>query len=191
MKLFAVVILGLFFSSCGTLEVKSTPPEVEVGLMLPGKETVKVLGKTPYTASASEMEDISNEGTVVLVLRKPGYIDQHFVIPNISGNIAIEANLSPNLPSNYREINRIVALVLKGQKMIIDKRFDDLFKITSEIKKINENIASAYELDGAAYFLKKDLKNSRFAWIKVLELNPNNPEAQNMLALIEKKLGIK
>ncbi len=182
-------ILAAIFSGCGTMQVRSTPPEAEVGVILPGKESIKVLGKTPFVAEISDLEDMVNEGTIVVVISKQGYLPQNFVVPNLSGKLEIEANLSPNIPGNYQEINNIVALVLSAERALMEKRFDEALNQVKELKKINQNISSAYELEGTALFLQKDLKNSRYAWIRALELNPNNPEARNMLALIERELA--
>lgn len=177
--------------SCGTVSIKSTPPEAEVGIVLADQEKPKSLGKTPLTMDLSDIEDAVNTGTIVVVVKKRGYVPQHFVIPNLSGGeLDINAILSPNLPSNFQAINRIVTLTLRAEREIIQKRFDDAIKTAAEIKKINENVSSAYEIEGTVFFLQKKMKKSRFAWIRALELEPNNPEGQKILASIEKSLGV-
>lgn len=191
MRHYLVPILSLWICyGCGTLSVTSSPPEAEVEVLLPGKETPKSLGKTPYSVDLSELEEIVNEGTVVIVVTKRGYLPQRFVVPNIaSGELTINANLLPNLPSNFREINRIITLVLKAERLIIQDRLPEALEIAKEIKNINENIALAYEIEGTVHFLQNSFKESRFSWIRSLELEPNNPEAQTMLSKIEENLG--
>jgi tetratricopeptide (TPR) repeat protein len=176
---------------CGTVSVRSVPTEAEVSVFLPGKEAPKVLGKTPFDADLGDLEDYVNEGTIVLVVKKAGYLPSQFVVPNLAGGkLDIETSLQPNLPSNYTEVNRIVGLTLRAERHILSKQFDEALATSAEIKRLNENIAAAYEIDAAVHFLKADLEKSRAAWIRAIELDPNNPEAQNMLALVEKRLGI-
>jgi tetratricopeptide (TPR) repeat protein len=171
------------------MKVRSTPPEADVFVMLPGKESLKNLGKTPYTADISDLEELVNEGTIVVVIKKRGFVPQQFIVPNLSGKLEIEANLSPNLPGNYLEINKIIALVLRGQRELSTRKYKKVDKTIQEMKKINANISFIYELEGTMLFLQKKIRESRDAWIRSLELNPNNPEAQSMLNLIEKKLA--
>lgn len=177
---------------CGSIAIQSSPPEAEVSVLLPGKETPRQLGKTPYTTDLDEVSEIVNEGTIVLVVSKRGYVSQQFVVPNLSsGDLVIEANLLPNLPSNYQEVNHIISRILAAERLLMENRLQEALDAAAEIKKVNENVAAAFEIEGAAYFLKNDLQKSRFAWIRALELEPNNPEAQTTLARIEEKLGIK
>lgn len=191
LKTLLLVANLIAWTGCGTLAVKSSPPEATVGLILPNSEKPKLLGKTPLNADPSELSAAVNSGTVVIVVEKRGYIPQQFVVPNMSGgDLQIDANLKPNLPSNYQAINRIITLTLRAERQIIEKRFDEALKTAEEIKKINENVAAAYEVEGTVHLLKKDLENSRFAWIRALELEPDNPEGQKILASIEKKMGI-
>jgi len=185
-----VLSLLLLATGCGTLTVRSSPPEADVGIILPGRETPKMIGQTPYSASFSELKDSVNQGTVVVVVQKRGYIPQKFVIPNLgSGNLELEASLLPNLPSNYQEVNRVVALTLRAERLILEQRFDEALEVASEIKGINENVASAFEIEGTVHFLQREFDKSRFAWIRALELDPNNPEGQSMLTRVEEQLS--
>lgn len=182
----------LLAGGCGSIAVKSTPPEAEVSVLLPGKETPKALGKTPYAADLSALEEVVNEGTIVIVVAKRGYVSQQFVVPNLSGGeLEIEANLEPNLPANYQEVNRVVSLVLQAERYLFENRLKEALETAAEIKKINENVATAYEIEATAHFLGNDMEKSRFAWIRALELEPSNAEAQAMLAQVEAKLGVK
>ncbi len=187
-----IILISLAMSSCGTLVVRSSPPEADVSIMMPGKEIAQPLGKTPYEEDIDKLEDMVNEGTVVIIVEKRGYTPQPFIVPNLGhGRLEIEANLLPNLPSNYKEVNTIISHTLEAERFLIEKRTAEALKVAEKIKELNRNIVAAYEIEATAHFLDNKFKESRFAWIRALELEPNNPEGQTMLALIEQKMGIK
>ena len=191
--LMRLMLAALIISAagCGTVAIKSTPPEAEIMVMVPGKEAMQPLGKTPYTADLDELEQIVNEGTIIIVVQKQGYVPKQFVVPNLGGGkLDIETTLTPNLPTDYREVNKIISLTLKAERLLLQKQFDEALKAAAEIRKINDNVATAYEVEGTVHFLENRLEKSRFAWIRALELDPDNPEAQNMLSMVEKRMNI-
>lgn len=184
-------LLAFVGTGCATVNIESTPADAEVALILPGEETVRVIGRTPYAADLDTLSDAVNGGVVTLVVRKRGYLSQHFLVPNIPHtDLRLSTSLLPDLPRNYEEVNRIVALVLKGQRFLLEKRPEDAIKTADAIKAINENIATAFEIEGAAHFMTKKLRESRFAWMRVLELEPENFEAKGMLKLVEARMGM-
>ncbi len=186
----SLMLFNSVLTGCGTVRVRSTPPEAEVWLVQPGKEDPELLGKTPFTSDIRELGNAVNNGTIALVLKKRGHFPKQYIVPNLaSADLEIEANLTPNLHSNYQEINRIIGLIFRGQGFIKQKRFDEAIKISDEIKRLNENIAGAFHLSGTVYYLQNKLTKSRYEWIRAIELDPNNSDALNMLTHIEKKTG--
>lgn len=186
------LLLGLMgLTGCGSLSVYSTPPESEVRLLVPGQGEPKLVGKTPYLTSIGELEGAVNSGPIAITVSKQGYVPQYFIIPNLSnGKLEIKATLVPNLPNNFKEVNRVVDLSFKAERFLMQKQYDEAIKAAEEIQKINENVSSSYQIQGTAYFLKNNLEKSRFAWIRALELDPNQPEAHRMLEIVESKLGV-
>ncbi len=176
--------------SCGSVEIKSTPPEAEILVAIPGKEEAKVLGKTPYKERLGQLSDIVNQGTIVVTVKKEGYIPQDYIVPNLSsGNLTIEANLKPYIASNYRETNKIISLAFKAERMVMEKRYKEASEEVKKIKDLNENVAIAYQLMGTILFFEQKFKESYYEWLRSLELEPDNNESQEMLTLIEKKLN--
>ncbi|MCX6130243.1 MAG: hypothetical protein NTX25_14420, partial [Proteobacteria bacterium] len=162
----------------------------EIFVTVPGKAEARLLGKTPFESKVGALAEIANEGPISVVIKKDGYFSQSYFVPNLfSGGLSIDANLSPNVPTSYKEINRIVGLAFEGERYVLQKRFDDALKTVEEIKKLNPNIAVAFHLLGTINYLKNQYKESRFAWIRALELEPNDTEAKTMLELVEKKMG--
>ena len=182
--LFSIALLG-----CGTVSIVSSPPGADVEIIKPGKEIPQPLGKTPFESDLSGLVEIVNSGTVVVIIKKRGYEPQRFVVPNIpNGDLRIESYLLPNLPSNYKEVNAIISKVLAAERSILQDQFEDAERIANEILDVNSNVASAHEIKGTVYFLQKKYQKSRLAWIRALELDPNNPEAEGMLSKIEEIL---
>lgn len=176
---------------CGTVKIRSTPPEADVFILLPGKSEPKQLGKTPFESQINALSTEVNNGTIILMVQKQGFFPNHFIVPNLSGGeLEIETSLKPNLNADYNEINKMVTLLFRAERMIKEKRFDDALKTADELSVMNENLAAAYHVKGTVYLLKNDLTKSRFEWKRAVELEPNNNEAQQMIKLIDEKLGV-
>jgi len=189
-KLIQILWIALYAVGCGTVSVVSNPPEAEVSLILPGKESLKPLGKTPLELEVTKLEEAVDKGTVVIVVERDGYLPQRFVVPNLSStSLNIEATLVPMYDTNYKELNDMISKVLKAERLVLEKRLDEALVTSNEIKSINENVAVAYEIEGTVYFLKSEFTKSRFAWLRAVELDPNNAESQSMLEIVEKKMG--
>jgi tetratricopeptide (TPR) repeat protein len=186
-----ILVLSSICLSCGTVKIRSTPPEADVLILLPGKAEPKQLGKTPFESQVNALSTEVNNGTIILIVQKQGYFPNHFIVPNLSGGeLEIETSLKPNLHADYTEINRMVTLLFRAERMIKEKRFDDAIKAADELQAINENLAAAYHVKGTVFLLKNDLTKSRFEWKRAVELEPSNNEAQQMLKLIDQNLGV-
>lgn len=177
-------------SSCGTVGIKSTPSDAEVSVMQPGRSDAKPLGKTPYEGKLSDLGSAANNGPIVVQIKKPGYMTQSLFIPNASGSrIEFDTNLKPVNPGSFSDMNKIIKLVLQAEREIMTKQLDDALKTASSIKAMNDNIAMAWDIEGAVHFLKGDLSKAKVAWLRSLELDPENPETTKMLSKIDQQLG--
>jgi len=169
-------------TGCGSVSIKSAPDAAEVLVMIPGKSDPKVLGKTPYEARISELGAAANAGPIVLQIRKNGYHPQFLYVPNASGGkLEFSTNLKPTLVSNYSDINRIIKLTLLAERQLQTKQLDDAIKTAQSLKLINENIAVAWDIEGAAYLLKGDRAKSKASWERSIEIDPENPDTTKML----------
>jgi tetratricopeptide (TPR) repeat protein len=160
--------------------------------MIPGKSDPKILGKTPYEVKLSELGAAANAGPIVLQIRKTGFHPQFLYVPNISGGkLEFSTNLKPTTISSYSDINRIIKLTLLGERQLQLKQFDDAIKTAQLLKGINENIAVAWDIEGAAYLLKGDKQKSKFAWERSIEIDPENPDTVKMLNRMNVSEGVK
>ncbi len=179
-------------TSCGTVAIRSSPADAEISLMQPGRADPKPLGKTPFEGKLGDLGSAANSGPIILQIKKPGYITQSLYVPNASGSrIEFDTNLKPVNPGSFADMNKIVKLVLQAEREIMMKQVDEALKTASNIKAINDNIAMAWEIEGAAYFVKGDLAKAKVAWLRSLEIDPENPETTKMLSTIDEKLGTK
>jgi tetratricopeptide (TPR) repeat protein len=192
-SLIALFSLGsIIVTSCGTVAIRSSPADAEISLMQPGRADPKPLGKTPYEGKLGDLGSAANSGPIVLQIKKPGYITQNLYVPNASGSrIEFDTNLKPVNPGSFADMNKIVKLVLQAEREIMMKQVDEALKTASNIKAINDNIAMAWEIEGAAYFVKGDLAKAKVSWLRSLEIDPENPETTKMLGTIDEKLGTK
>ena len=185
-------LIAVLTASCATVEITSEPRDAEVFILRPGQNSGKSLGKTPYQGKLSEIVGMAGEGPIILQLRKAGFMPQSIFVPNISGSDLKVSTIMPSSSTEtYPDINRVVRLALRAEREILEKRFDAAVASAQEIRKINENATSSYEIEGAVYLLKGDLEKSLASWRKSLAISPDNADATGMVNLIEAKLGRK
>jgi tetratricopeptide (TPR) repeat protein len=147
----------------------------------------KVIGRTPLTVATSDVPKGVDDGPVLLEVSKEGFQAKTLLLPNLPGSsLSFELVLEPREGLDYRAINRILAIAFQAERDLLQKRFEETLKGAESLKAINPNLAIAYQLEGSVSFLKGDLEKSRHAWRRALELNPEDPEARNMLNAIEK-----
>jgi hypothetical protein len=191
-KLLFSVTAILAIQSCGTVAVRSSPSDAEILLMQPGRSDAKPLGKTPYEGKLSDLGSAANSGPIVIQIRKPGFITQNLYVPNASGSrIEFDTNLKPVNPGSYADMNKIIKLILQAERQIMQKQVDEALKTAADIKAMNDNVAVAWEIEGAAHFVKGDLAKAKLSWLRSLEIDPENPETTKMLSTIDEKLGTK
>ncbi|MCX6124324.1 MAG: hypothetical protein NTV34_06185, partial [Proteobacteria bacterium] len=82
-------------------------------------------------------------------------------------------------------------ITLQAERQIMQKQFDEAIKSAAAIKAMNENITAAWEIEGAAYFVKGELTKARVAWMRSLEIDPDNPDTVRMLKEVQKRAPIK
>lgn len=106
---------------------------------------------------------------------------------DIDKGIMLYKNLKLTKPNDYNFSNASELNTL-GYEFLINNKIDEAIKIfTLNINQFPD-LANAYDSRGEAYFDKKDYQASRTDYKKVLELEPTNQNAEEMLSKIEKEL---
>ena len=107
---------------------------------------------------------------------------------NIDKGIEFYKKLKKTKPKDYNfsdegELNNL------GYEFLHDNKIDSAIKIFSLNVSEFPKSANVYDSRGEAYFNKKDYQNSKKDYQKVLELEPTNPNAKEMLSKIEKEIS--
>ncbi|WP_347220012.1 serine hydrolase [Chryseobacterium sp.] len=103
---------------------------------------------------------------------------------NIDKGIELYKELKQTKPNDYNFSDKNELNTL-GYELLRNKKIDEAIKIFT--LNINEfpDLANAYDSRGEAYFDKKDYPASKADYQKVLELEPTNQNAKEMLRKIE------
>ncbi|MEY4066440.1 MAG: hypothetical protein RIR26_2648 [Pseudomonadota bacterium] len=169
-------------SGCATLTVTSKPSGAEVVLAIPGQEAGKVIGKTPLNQDLAELKKYTNKNTIVLSIKRSGFITQSFVVPNLGGGqLEIDASLQPLGADDASSINLAVRLILEAERQIIDRNFKEALKTLEKAKATNPFIAAAHMFEGMIYLLQNEKEKAREALFRALALDPQDTEVRSML----------
>ena len=169
--------------ACASVNITSRPAGADVILAIPGQESGKTLGKTPFTSPVGDIAKATNKATLVLTLKKPGYRSQAFVIPNLgSGKLEIDASLQPVGADDSQDINLAVRYILEAEKEIIDKDFKAALKSIEKAKASNPNIAAAHMFEGIIYGLQNDKGKAKESLLRALALDPTDTEVKTLLS---------
>jgi CheY-like chemotaxis protein len=69
-----------------------------------------------------------------------------------------------------------------------NNRFDEVLRTCEEVLKIDPKNTTAMMRMGSAYYMVKDYSNAKLQWQHILEIEPENAEAQTFLLEIDKLL---
>ena len=106
---------------------------------------------------------------------------------NIDKGIELYNNLKKDRPNDYNFSNESELNQL-GYEFMGDKKIDSAIKIFTLNVSEFPNSANVYDSRGEAYFNKKEYLLSKNDYSKVLELEPGNQNAKEMLLKIEELL---
>jgi tetratricopeptide (TPR) repeat protein len=177
------LLASILTSGCASISVKSKPSGAEVYLSVPGRENPQLLGPTPYNKDLAEIKKLTNKSTVVLTVKRSGYVSQNFVVPNLGGGqLEIEALLQPIGSEDFSTVNLAVRLVLDAERQIIDRNLNEALKTLEKAKAANPNIAAIYYFEGYAHMLQNDKAKARESLFKALALDPEDTEVRSLLA---------
>lgn len=120
--------------------------------------------------------------SISLTIRKECY-------KNIDRGIKLYKKLKKNKNADYNFSNES-ELNMLGYEFLKDANTESAIKIFNLSADEFPNSANVYDSRGEAYFSKKEYLLSKSDYLKVLELDPANQNAKEMLLKIEKEIGM-
>ena len=107
---------------------------------------------------------------------------------SVDKGIELYKNLKKTNPNDYNFSDES-ELNMLGYEYLNNGQIDSAIKILTLNMNEFPNSANVYDSRGEAYFNKKEYQLSKKDYQKVLELEPTNPNAKEMLLKIEKEIG--
>jgi hypothetical protein len=194
----AVVSAIVLMPSCAhSLKIDGFPQGSTVHLisLKSNKEVARNIGKTPVTVPKSKFDSES----IVLEFRAGGYLSKRVVVPLIAGgDTLISANLDRIDQSWFLE------QMLGGFAQSFSESLQDLLKLSAAITARNtpavdalvkefgqkyETISAYHVLMGHREMFEGRLVSARQYYVRALELEPKNTEAQEVLNQLDGSKG--
>ncbi|MEM7647368.1 MAG: tetratricopeptide repeat protein, partial [Pseudomonadota bacterium] len=172
-------------------------------------------GLSPISRDISEIRDLANgSSTVVVEVRKEGYIPKSVVVTDIDSLTDVKLNLEmasiqdfiagsdPNMGEAQKRVlssiyekqnlqtNRLIDDLFEAQRLTQVGRTDDAEKKLDDLEKNFPNVASVHEIRGGIAFMKKQYARALDSFRKAARSNPDNIEVLNLKKYLEKKLKI-
>ena len=208
-------MVSMLGCSTGRLFVDSSPKESQVFVRAAGRSKTQSLGVSPTNRDISEVRDLAEGAdTIVVEVRKAGYLPKSVVVTDIDSLTDIKVNLElssveafiqgtdPNMGDAQKRIlasiyekrtvqtNKLIDELFEAQRLAQVGRVEDAEAKLDAIEKKHPNVASVYEIRGGISFMKKDFPKALDAYRKAARANPDNIEVINLKKYLEKKLNV-
>lgn len=191
--LHAITLCGVV-SACATtsLSLDSSPAKAKVVVKPLGAGATKVLGETPLTVRAADIEsEYSGSGPITIEFIKEGYKPKTVLITELS---AMNINLKVDLETlsgldDPALLNAQIESLFEAQRLVRVRRFDEALKLINGIKQATPNLSATYELEGGINYMTARYRQALDAYRQAVKLNPRSVEAVRMRDLLAKNLG--
>lgn len=184
--------LSIFGCATGQVSIFTNPPDAEVYARPIGGGDLKLLGKTPYFISSSDMQKkYGANGPVYLEIRKQGYKNDSIYITEIARiDLAIKRELEPVRDRLSQEwLNRNVSKMFEIRRLVESKRYGEALSQIRNVKIELPLVSAVHELEGGVLLLKGDYRSAVDAYRLATKLNPENTESAKMVRYLERTYG--
>jgi len=181
LALMIALTLALLASSCARrLTIRSEPAGADILI------NDAPMGKTPVELNLSDMPRVSN---IKVQLNKPEYGSFTGYIPGpTSATLSSEIDIViPKNDDDSEKLNKQMSVVLKAQKLALQKQGPEAVKLLDESLKDYPRFTALYLAKANVLFLVKNYDGALAQYRKVLELEPTNEEAITMMAFFKKR----
>lgn len=193
MKLiFITIFVFSFCSFANEIKIQSDPPEATIYVRDFGGKQRQKLGKSPYASNISDLaSNYAKSNFFLIEIEKEGFLTQSIALSDLlKSDMEITVNLEPVQEFlKYKNIDKSINELFEAQRLVRLQQYDQAIELLKRTEEKEKNISAIPELIGAAYYLKKDLKASLAYYKKAFRLNPDNSDAFQMKAYLEKSLG--
>lgn len=196
LRLFLIMIAGATTFGCATTRISlfTNPKGVQVYAKPLGSGRLQLLGETPLTVSASQIEKTySGSGPVLMEFRKEGFQTETALITELSSqDLSINMEMVPSGGfEDLQRLNEVIETMFECQRLVKVHRYDEALKRLHDIKKQLPQISIIYEMEGGIYYLQRRYQDALDVYRLAIRYNPKNVEALRMRDLLEKTFGIK
>lgn len=193
-KRLVLLLVGLLMAAAcvspNEISIKTVPVGATVYLKNTSTGKTTKLGRTPTVYRASD-----SSTTVSLVFELDGYITREVLVATPYNS---QANLSVTLSAYSSEWFQ--SLLRTDLSQEVDDVLNELYDLPVELEKMSEseaertirrlrpnyeNFALFHSSVGHYYYKKRDARKAKVHFSQVLKLKPEDPEAINMLRLID------
>lgn len=191
--IFFVLIFSFNFIFADEIKIATDPSEASIIIRDFGGTIKHKLGKSPYTGNIQDLANTYAKSNFFMILiEKDGFQSQSIALSDLlKSDINLKVNLEPIQDFiKYKNIDKSISEMFEAQRLVRSQQFDNALEILKRIEVTESNLSSIPELMGAIYYLKKDLKTSLAYYKKAFRLNPDNKDAFQMKAYLEKSLGV-
>lgn len=193
MKFFIIIFFTISFASfANEIKIQSDPPEATIYIRDFGGKNKQKLGKAPYVSNLTELaSNYAKSNFFLIEIEKEGFLTQSIALSDLlKSDMEITVNLEPVQEFiKYKAIDKSISELFEAQRLVRLQQYDQAIELLKKTEEKEKNISAIPELIGAAYYLKKDLRASLAYYKKAFRLNPDNNDAFQMKAYLEKSLG--
>lgn len=158
-----------------------------------GKGELKLVGKTPYESSISDLTNtLGSGGPIQLEVRKDNFQPYRVVLTDpSSSNVEIVTEMLPSVGfQDPDQIQETVDKLFEAQRLVRGGRYDDALNILRDLSTKAKWLGTIYEIQGGAYFLKGDLTQAYDSYRQAIKMSPSNGNLVRMKKLLEQKLKL-
>lgn len=190
---FILISLLAFNAKADEIKINTDPVGANILIRDFGGTTSQKLGKAPYVGNIQDLAaNYAKSNFFMIVIEKEGFYSQSIALSDLlKSDIALNINLEPVQDFlKYKSIDKAVAELFEAQRLVRGQQYDEALELLKKVEEREKNLSAIPELIGAVHYLKKDLKTALAYYKKSFRLNPDNKDAYQMKAYLEKSLGV-
>lgn len=190
-----LLLAAEIFSGCASTRVGlfTNPPGAKVFGKPLGSGRFELLGETPITVSADQIEkNYKGSGPVLVEFRKEGFQTNTVLVTELSSQ---DLNINAELVAlggleDLERVNYLIDSLFECQRLVKVQRYEEALTRLKELEKAAPQVSTIYELQGGIYYLQQKYRDALDAYRLAVRYYPKNVEALRMRNMLENKYRI-